>query len=421
MSIGKFLGFVVTTKVIHIDPDKVKAINELQPPRNLKELRGLQGRLAYIRHFISNLSGKCQPFSRLTKKGKSFIWDDACQKVFEDIKEYLSKPPVLVAPKLGKPFLIYVKTTSHSLSALLTQDDDNGHEQAVYYLSQTLVGAESRYPMIERECLALVFAIQKMRHYLVGQTIYVISNVNPVRISMTQPAFMNWRFAKELGVEYLEAFGDSQLIVKQVQGEYEVRNQDLIPYHKVAIEMAESFEGFFIEYIPRLQNTYADALAALAVSLAQPPEMEQFVTTKSCTGFYQKMRRKEIRSDGEHRDSTTTRRVEHYIARAYNPTANGLAEAFNKTIIKFLSKLVKTNKRDWDDKLGKALWVYCTTVRTPTGTTPYSLVYRCEDVLPLEIQISSLRIALTTQMTIEDQHHKRLKELEMLDEKRLES
>ena len=116
-------------------------------------------------------------------------------------------------------------------------------------------------------------------------------HVIPRAYSLTRPCSNNvaeynalligLSFAKELGVEYLEAFGDSQLIVKQVQGEYEVRNQDLIPYHKVVVEMAESFEGFFIEYIPRLQNTYADALAALAVSLAQPPETEQFITVRT--------------------------------------------------------------------------------------------------------------------------------------------
>ena len=105
-------------------------------------------------------------------------------------------PPILVAPKSGRPFLIYVKATSHSLSALLAQDDDNDHEQAVYYLSRTLVGAKSRYPMIEKECLALVFAIQKIRHYLVGQTIYIISNINPIRVFITQPTSMNWRLAR---------------------------------------------------------------------------------------------------------------------------------------------------------------------------------------------------------------------------------
>ena len=87
-------------------------------------------------------------------------------------------------------------------------------------------------------------------------------HVMPRAYSLTEPCSNNvaeykalligLNFAKELGVEYLEAFGDSQLIVKQVQGEYEVRSQDLIPYHKMAVEMAESFEGFFIEHIPRL-------------------------------------------------------------------------------------------------------------------------------------------------------------------------
>ena len=67
----------------------------------------------------------------------------------------------------------------HSLGALLTQKDDDGHEQAIYYLNRTLIGVESRYNPIEKECLALVFTIQKTRHYLVGQIIHVISRVNP--------------------------------------------------------------------------------------------------------------------------------------------------------------------------------------------------------------------------------------------------
>ena len=78
-------------------------------PKNLNELRGLQGKLAYIRRFIANLSGRCQPFTRLMKKGVSFVWDQGCQESYEDIKRYLTKPLVLVAPTSGKPFLLYVK------------------------------------------------------------------------------------------------------------------------------------------------------------------------------------------------------------------------------------------------------------------------------------------------------------------------
>jgi len=87
---GKFLGFIVTSKGIHLDPDRIKVIQGMQPPKNQKELRGLQGRLAYIRRFIVNLSGHCQPFTHLMKKGVSFVWDDACQNAFEDIKTYLT-------------------------------------------------------------------------------------------------------------------------------------------------------------------------------------------------------------------------------------------------------------------------------------------------------------------------------------------
>src|SRR3954467_12084290 len=103
VSSGKFFGFVVTSKGIHPDPEKISAIRDMEPPRILKELRGLQGKLAYIRRFISNLSGCCQPFSKLMRKGVTFVWDQACQDAFDEIKHYLTTPPVLVPPTQGKP------------------------------------------------------------------------------------------------------------------------------------------------------------------------------------------------------------------------------------------------------------------------------------------------------------------------------
>jgi len=86
------------------------------------------------------------------KNGVDFLWNKACQEAFEDIKEYLTKPPVLVAPTSGKSFLLYVKAMDHSLGALLAQKNDEGHEQAIYNLSRTLIGAESRYNSVKKEC-----------------------------------------------------------------------------------------------------------------------------------------------------------------------------------------------------------------------------------------------------------------------------
>ena len=77
------------------------------------------------------------------KKGILFIWDNACQEAFEEIKEYLTHPPILIAPVSEKPFLLYV--WDHSLGALLAQNNDQNHEQEIYYLSRTMIGAEHRH------------------------------------------------------------------------------------------------------------------------------------------------------------------------------------------------------------------------------------------------------------------------------------
>ncbi|KAL0412292.1 UNVERIFIED_CONTAM: Transposon Tf2-12 polyprotein [Sesamum latifolium] len=95
-------------KGIEIQQAKIDAILKMPEPRNIHELKSLQGKLAYLRMFISNLAGRCQPFSRLMKKEVPFEWDEACDKAFKSIKSYLMKPPFLVAPVHGRPLILYV-------------------------------------------------------------------------------------------------------------------------------------------------------------------------------------------------------------------------------------------------------------------------------------------------------------------------
>ena len=103
----------------------------------------------------------------------------------------------------------------------------------------------------------------------------------------------------------------------------------------------------------------------------------------------------------------------------YHAPANGLAEASNKTLFNLLKKVVAKSKRDWHERLGEALWAYQTTYKTPTQSTPYALVYGVEAILPLEIQIASLRVAILEGLSEDENHKLRLAELESLDEKRL--
>ncbi|KAG9446344.1 hypothetical protein H6P81_012472 [Aristolochia fimbriata] len=171
---GKFLGFLVHHRGIEIDQSKIDAIQKMPEPRNVSELKSFQGHLAYICRFISNLAGRCQPFSRLLKKGTPFEWDDTCRNAFNNIKAYLTKPPVIVAPIVDKPLLLYIAAQEKSVGALLAQCDEDNKERSLYYLSRTLVGAELNYTPIEKTCLALIFAVQKLRHYLLAHSTNLI-------------------------------------------------------------------------------------------------------------------------------------------------------------------------------------------------------------------------------------------------------
>ncbi|KAA0043273.1 uncharacterized protein E5676_scaffold129G00450 [Cucumis melo var. makuwa] len=96
--------------------------------KNLHELRPLQGRLTYIRRFISNLMGQCQPFQRLMRKDAVFDWDQSCQNAFDSIKKYLLNSPILSASAAGKPLILYIAAQETSLGVLLAQENDKGKE-----------------------------------------------------------------------------------------------------------------------------------------------------------------------------------------------------------------------------------------------------------------------------------------------------
>ncbi|KAG9447252.1 hypothetical protein H6P81_013380 [Aristolochia fimbriata] len=706
---GKFFGFLVHHRGIEIDQSKIDAIQKMSEPRNVSELKSFQGHLAYIRRFISNLAGRCQPFSRLLKKGTPFEWDDACRNAFNNIKAYLTKPPVLVALIIDKPLLLYIAAQEKSVGALLAQCDEDNKERSLYYLSRTLVGAELNYTPIEKTCLALIFAVQKLWHYL----LYIMSrpilsgrlakwalllyefeiNFVPQRAIKGQalanfladhPVPAEWELTEEfpdeeiflvevlppwemyfdgaarrngagagvlfvspkkdllpyslvltqicsnneaeyqaiilgLGITVemqmlqLNIYDNSALVIKQLTGEFEVKKLEHEPLWRYAGELLAQIPEVSLHYVPRSENGPVDALAGIAASLAHfderpnqvpickrwvihPPSEEEkdeelteeieesppisasqnqtedwrkpiinflrhstlpvdlrervqirrtapryvFINDvlyqRSYEGLLLRCLSKEeglqvlkethggicgahqagpklhlqvkrlgyywptmlrdaiemaqtckpcqLHADYIHQPPvplhptvaswplklgvwissalsllslTPTRQVHlgchrlllqmgeaaayrevkattvadfirtqiiyrHGVPRyivtdngtpfrnkvmdrfcekfciqqrmssAYNPAANGLAEAFNKTLCKILKKTVGTHKRSWDEKLPEALWAYRTTARTPTQPTPYSLIYGSEAVLPLEVQLPSLRI-----------------------------
>jgi hypothetical protein len=119
---GKLLGFLVSHRGIKANPDKVKAIKEMRPPRNIKEMQCLAGCMAALGRFIARSGEKALPFFKLMKHTGKFEWTP--DKAFTELKRYLTSPPVMVAPTFREPLLLYIAATPRTASAVLVIERD---------------------------------------------------------------------------------------------------------------------------------------------------------------------------------------------------------------------------------------------------------------------------------------------------------
>ena len=116
---------------------------------------------------------------------EEFKWEKQHQIAFDGIKGYLSKPPVLMPPLKGQPLKLYLSTAKESIGCLLAQNNVEGHEQAVYYLSRVLNSTEIGYTPIKKLCLALYFACMKLRQYLIKSQVYVASQTDLMKYMLS--------------------------------------------------------------------------------------------------------------------------------------------------------------------------------------------------------------------------------------------
>ena len=100
------MGFMVSQRGIEVNPEKVQAIMELEPPRTVKEVQNLNRKIAALNRFVSRATDRCLPFFRTLKK--SFEWTDKCQMTFNDLKAYLSSLPLLSPSMPGEKFYLYL-------------------------------------------------------------------------------------------------------------------------------------------------------------------------------------------------------------------------------------------------------------------------------------------------------------------------
>ena len=170
---GKFLGYLITNRGIDVNPDQIEVMKRLKRLSNSKEVQVLTGMLAALNRFISKFTNRHQPFYQLLKKWRGFQWNEECDRAFRDLKDYLTRAPMLMALGPREDLFLYLSVSDHTVSAVLLRDQ--GVQQPMYYISKTLVDVETRYLPLEKLVLALIHATRKLPHYFQAHTVFVLT------------------------------------------------------------------------------------------------------------------------------------------------------------------------------------------------------------------------------------------------------
>ncbi|CAN1215297.1 Gag-Pol polyprotein [Linum perenne] len=333
----------------------------MAPPKTVKEVQVLSGRLTAINRFIPRIADRSAPFFATLKNASKFAWNDKCNKAFEELKQFFITPPVLASPKINEALFLYIAISPKAVSAVLVRREDKT-EHPIFYTSKTLVDAETRYPAIEKMAYAVVCAARKLRPYFQAHTIHVLTNL-PIKSALRSMSvagrLAKWaielskydiryqlrtaikaqvladfvvegavqedneegdewtlftdgasskggsgagivlkspggvlhevalrfatnrtnnaaeygaleaglRIAKSMGVSDIKVFSDSAIVVNQVNGSFEVKEESLLPYFDEVKLLMSEFKKIVISQIAREENCHADALSKLATAI----------------------------------------------------------------------------------------------------------------------------------------------------------
>jgi hypothetical protein len=178
---GMLLGFIVSERGIEANPEKIAAITNMGPIKDLKGVQRVMGCLAALSRFISRLGERGLPLYRLLRKAKCFTWAPDAEEALGNLKALLTNAPILVPPAVGEALLIYVAATTQVVSAaIVVEGREEGHalpvQRPVYFISEVLSETKIRYPQIQKLLYAVILMRRKLRHYSESHPVTVVSS-----------------------------------------------------------------------------------------------------------------------------------------------------------------------------------------------------------------------------------------------------
>ncbi|RVW80562.1 Retrovirus-related Pol polyprotein from transposon 17.6 [Vitis vinifera] len=329
---GIVLGHIISKKGIEVDKAKVELIVKLPSPTTIKAVRQFLGHAGFYRRFIKDFSKLSKPLCELLAKDAKFIWDERCQKIFDQLKQFLTTAPIVRALNWQLPFEVMCDASDFAIGVVLGQRED-GKPYVIYYASKTLNEAQRNYTTTEKEL-------------------------------------------DKKGVENVVADHLSRLAI--AHNSHVLPINDDFPEESLMLLEKTPWYAHIANYL------VAGEVPNQIIRKCVPEEEQQGILShcheNACGGHFasQKTTMKVLQSSQVG--------VKHKVATPYHPQTSRQVELTNREIKNILMKVVITSRKDWSIKLHDSLWAYRTTYQDYSRYVSLSpsLCKACH--LPMEVE-----------------------------------
>ncbi|XP_075640351.1 uncharacterized protein LOC142612113 [Castanea sativa] len=393
---------------------------ELSPPRAVKEVQSLTGKIVALNRFVSRATDNCLPFFRTLKR--PFEWTDECQKAFEELKMYLSAPSLLSPSMPGEELFLYLAVSLAAVSATLIKEEGKV-QKPVYFISRTLRGVEERYPRMEKLTFALVTAARKLKPYFQAHTINVLTD-KPLWRAMSSPEVAGrmalWAIElSEFDIRYQPWAADQGAEETPI---WRVHTDGSSNKHAGGVGVVlHTPEGDKIECIICLdfattnnEAEYEALVAGLDLAIAAGAKSaivysDSRIVASQVNGSYDCKNERMKRYLEEVKGRTNNLQFKMIqIPREENQETDRLAKTASAEPM-IIPKQEVSNEHCWtapivaylkegklpdnkEDARKLKVKAARTTVRTPIGETPFQLAYGSEALIPAEVGLTSYRV-----------------------------
>lgn len=255
---GIVLGHIISEKGIEVDKSKIDLVRYLPSPTSVREVRSFLGHAGFYRRFIKDFSKIATPLCRLLQKDVPFVFNDECEKAFNHLKKLLTSAPIIVPPDWSLPFELMCDASDYAIGAVLGQRKDK-QPHVIYYASRTLNDAQLNYSTTEKELLAVVFALDKFRSYLLGTKVIIYSDHAALKYLLmkkeAKPRLIRWMLLlQEFDVEIRDKKGSENVVAdhlsRLVHDEEPLPIPELFPDEQLlSIEVSEPWYADIVNYL----------------------------------------------------------------------------------------------------------------------------------------------------------------------------